>query len=252
MRASAEKFVEGVFFGTGSFRTLFTDDHAWVNGILAPIYGVSGAAGKDLTLLPVDGTQRSGILTNAGLMAALAHSNSDAPVQRGVFLLERILCSAPPPPPPNVPPAPAVVPGDAKTMRQRLEQTHEQGVCGGCHKRIDPLGFAFGHYDAIGAWRTTDNGQPVDATGTFHETGDLSGSFDGAVELSRKIAESSMAQSCFASQWTRYALGIDLVGVDPAKLRPLIDAFVAARLDMRELVLSFVKSEAFRTREVNP
>jgi hypothetical protein len=252
MRASADKFVENVFFGTGSFRTLLTDDHAWVNATLAPIYGVPAPAGTDLTLVPVDATQRAGVLTSAGVMAALAHANTDAPVQRGVFLLDRVLCRPPPPPPMNVPPAPAFVPGDAKTNRERLEQQHEQGVCGGCHKTIDPLGFAFGHYDAIGAWRTTDNGQPVDATGTFNGPGDLTGSFDGAVELSRKLVDSSLVHSCLASQWMRYALGVDLAAVPPEKVQPILDAFVSSNLDMRELLVGLVKSDAFRTREVTP
>jgi hypothetical protein len=172
-------------------------------------------------------------------------------VLRGVFVLDRLLCSAPPPPPPNVPPAPPEVVGDTKTQRQRFEQLHENGVCATCHKTIDPLGFAFGHYDAIGRWRTTDNGQPVDATGTFADMGELQGSFNGAVELAKKLADSKVVQTCFASQWSRYALGVDAAGIDAAKMQPVVDAFVGSNFDMRELVVALVKSDAFRMREVS-
>jgi hypothetical protein len=95
MRDSADKFIETVFFEQGSFKTLLTDNHAWVNDTLSTIYGVPAPGSNELKLVQVDATQRAGIMTNAGLMAAFAHTSTDAPVLRGVFVLDRLLCSAP-------------------------------------------------------------------------------------------------------------------------------------------------------------
>lgn len=247
MQSSAEKFVEGVFFGDGMLNTLLTDHNAWVNDDLAPIYGVP-SPGPNLTLVSVDAAQRSGILTNAGLMAGFAHQTSDSPVLRGVFVLDRIMCMPSPPPPPNVPPPPAPDAANPHTTRDRFAQLHEQGTCASCHHTIDGVGFGFEHYDAIGKWRTTDMGFPVDSSGWLSGSGDLQGNFDGAVELGQKLAASSQVQTCVASQWTRYALGVDSTGIDAATVAPIATAFASSGGNMRELVVAVTNSDAFRTR----
>jgi hypothetical protein len=252
LQKAADKYVDGVFFGDGTLTALLTDAHAWVDASTASIYGVP-SPGPDLVRVSVDPTQRSGILTNAGLLAGFAHETADAPVLRGVFVLDRLLCAAPPPPPANVnTTVPAPNTADPQTTRDRFAKQHEQGTCAGCHHTIDGVGFGFEHYDAIGQWRTTDMGLPVDASGWLPPGGDLPATFSGAVELGKILAASHTVQSCVASQWMRYALGVDKTGIDPTHLKPVVDAFVASGLDLRELVVALVKSDAFRTRVVAP
>lgn len=249
MRQSAERFVDATFFDGGTLNTLLTDPTAWVNDDLAPIYGVAPPGTSDLVKVATPAGQRSGILTAPGLMAGFAHETADAPVLRGVFVLNALACSPPPPPPPNVPPAPPASTTSPHTTRDRFAQQHEQGACAGCHHAIDGFGFGFEHYDAIGKYRNDEFGFPVDATG-WYETGDLKGKYDGAIELGAKLAASKTVQSCVASQWMRYALGVDRNGLDPQALAPVTDAFIGSGLDLRELVVALVKSEAFRTRAV--
>lgn len=252
MRASASRFVESSFFDDGSLTTLLTDSHAWVNDDLAPIYGVAAPGSSDLSLVSVDPSQRSGILTDAGLMAGFAHETADSPVLRGVWVLDRLICNVPPPPTGmvNMTP-PAATTGDPMTTRDLFATQHEQGTCQSCHHTIDGIGFAFEHYDAVGAWRTTDNGLPVDSSGWFADGyQDLDGTFDGAVELGQKLAQSPTVQACVASSWLRYALGVDHTGIDEAGLAPILDDFEKSELDMRELVVALAKSDAFRTRPV--
>lgn len=249
MRQSAEKFVDSTFFGDGTLSALLTDSHAWVNDVLAPVYGVTAPAGGAMSWVALDPTQRSGILTNAGLLAGFAHETADSPVLRGVFVLQRLTCSAPPPPPANLSTTPpAADPGTPQTTRQRFANQHEQGTCAGCHRSIDGIGFAFEHYDALGQWRTTDSGLPVDSTGQFAGSGDLVGTFDGAVELGKKLAASASVRSCVASQWLRYALGIDSTAVAPKALEPMVAALAGSGANMREAVVALVKSDAFRQR----
>jgi hypothetical protein len=169
-----------------------------------------------------------------------------------VFVLDRILCAPTPSPPPGVNTAPPTPQGQAgpQTTRDLFANTHEQGGCAGCHHTIDGIGFAFEHYDAIGAWRTTDNGLPVDSSGWFTSGGnlDVSGTFKDAVELGSMLAKSQSVQACVASYWLRYALGVDHTGVDVAELAPIVQAFRASNLGLLELVVTMVKSDAFRTR----
>ncbi len=215
LQQSAEMYVDSIFFGEGTLSALLTDSHAYVNDALAPIYGVP-SPGPSLTLVPVDPTQRSGILTNAGMLAGFAHQTSDSPVFRGVFVLSRLMCSAPPPPPKGVNTSlPAASSGAPMTTRQEFASQHEQGSCAGCHHTIDGIGFGFEHYDAVGQYRTTDNGLPVDASGWFTDgaAGDLTGTFDGAVDLGKKLSVSKTVQACVATEWLRRALGVDTTGI---------------------------------------
>jgi hypothetical protein len=254
MRASADAYVDWVFFGDGSFTTLLTDTHAFVNDDLASIYGVAAPGGADMKLVSVDPTQRSGVLTNAGLMAGFAHATADSPVLRGVWVLDRLMCSAPPPPPKDVNVTPPVDNGgQPMTTRDRFAKQHEQGVCAGCHHTIDGIGFGFENFDAVGAFRTTEGSLPVDSSGWFPDgNGDLKGTFSGAVDLAHKLAGSQKVHTCVVSNWMRYALGVDQKGIDESEITPIVDAFEKSQLNMRELVVALTRSDAFRTRPVAP
>src|SRR5205085_4763163 len=94
--------------------------------------------------------ERAGILTHAGFLASKAHEKFDAPILRGVFVLDKFLCAPPPPPPPDVADIPESTGGTPKTTRQRIEQSHAQGGCKNCHDTIHGVGFLFNNYDAVG------------------------------------------------------------------------------------------------------
>jgi hypothetical protein len=206
-----------------------------------------------MALVDVGADRRAGILTQAGVLAALAKPQFDSPVFRGLFVLQYLMCEQMPPPPPDVPPLADPKAGDPpRTTRQRQEQSHSPPTCAACHKRIDGIGFGFEHYDAVGHWRTQDNGVPVDATGEFVGTLDMDGKFDGAVDMARKLAGSAQVRACAATQWFRYAFGRIETPDDACALAPLVDAFEASRGDMKALVVSIATSDAFRFRQVTP
>ncbi len=251
LNEATERYVDRIFWDEGqTLKSLFTDNHAYVNSTLAPLYG-SVATGTDLVWTALDPLQRSGVLTQAGLMAGLAHERNDAPVLRGVFVLDRLLCQQPPPPPLSVNTSlPPLTAAGNQTTRQQLEASHNTPTCAACHKAIDGIGFGFGNYDALGQWRTQQFAQNVDATGEFVNTVDIDGSFDGAVAMGAKLAESRQVRSCIASQWLGYALAVRRGNLDSCMTGPLVKALDASNGDLRELVVALVKSTAFRYRPV--
>lgn len=251
LRSAAATYVDYLLWQRGDFQSFFLDDHAFVNDDLAPLYGVPAPGSSKLTLVATDRTERAGILTLAGLLAGFAHETSDAPVLRGVFVLDRLLCDAPPPPPKGIPPLAADVPGaPAMTTRQKVEITHVTPACMGCHEAIDGIGFGFEHYDAIGRYRTLENGLPVDAKSELKNTLDADGPFDGAVELAQKLARSKQAQACVARQLYRYSLGLSKQQVNACTLASTVQRFASSGLDFRELLVGYVTSDAFRRRPI--
>jgi hypothetical protein len=249
-RTGAARFVERVFWEMdGSLEALLTDTGSFVDEHSAPLYGITDAV-SGMTLMETNAQQRSGILTQAGLLAAFAHETADSPILRGVFVMDRLLCSAPPPPPPGV--TGSIVEtsenaGMALTTRDRVAMTHEQGECASCHHAIDGFGFGFSHYDAIGRWRETENGVAVNAQGWIDNTRDANGAFDGVVELGQRLAKSAQVSDCASSQFYRYALGLGAAHVNSCNLEPIAKAFADSGGSLKELMITIATSDAFRT-----
>ncbi|MDC0670157.1 DUF1592 domain-containing protein [Nannocystis radixulma] len=254
MRAELDHFVEATLFeGPGTFASLLTATETEVDATLAALYGVDPPPPGEWAPVSLDPAQRSGILTRAGFLARTAHAVHPSPVKRGVFVLARLLCVPPAPPPANVNtnPPDEGEPGQPKTNRERYAKHTAQADCASCHTTIDGVGFGFEHYDALGRWRDLDNGEPVDASGELIGT-DIDGTFDGAIELSEKLATSTQAHDCVVSQVYRYALGRGTGAADLCSLDDLRAQFAEASGDMRALLLAVVASDAFRTRREAP
>jgi hypothetical protein len=254
LRVGTERFVERVFWDMdGSLAALLTDTGTFVDANTAPLYGISDEDTRldGMTLMDTDSAQRSGILTQAGLLAAFAHETADSPVLRGVFVMDRLLCTTPPPPPPGVTGSLLENPetdGVALTTRDRVALSHESGTCASCHHTIDGFGFGFSHYDAIGRWRDTDNGIAVNAQGWIDGTRDANGSFDGVVELGQRLANSTQVSDCVTSQFYRYSLGLGAAEVARCDVAPIARAFADGGGSMKELMITIATSEAFRNR----
>jgi hypothetical protein len=251
LKRATALYVERMIWDEGhTLRNLLTDQHAYVNAEIASIYDVAPPAGSELTLVELDPTQRSGILTQAGLMAGFAHERADAPVLRGIFVLDRLLCRPPAAPPRGVNLVlPELTANARMTTRQQLEESHKSPTCAACHASIDGLGFAFGAFDAIGKHRTTEFGLPVDDSGELVGT-DVDGPFQGAVELGQRLAQSEQVQQCVANQMLRYALAATRMSVSPCMVDGIAKKFAATGGDLRELLVAVVTSDAFRYRQV--
>lgn len=231
-------FIQQVLFGgDASFRTLMTGTAATVPANLTPIYGSSS----------LDPTQRAGLMTRAGFLTLTGSPTGSHPVKRGRKVYERFLCGVLPPPPNNVPPpSPASAGG---TTRQRFAEHAANPCAAGCHALMDPYGYPFEHYDGIGRYRTTDNDLPVDSTADVKVDG-VSHPVADAVELSRVLADSPTAQSCFAAQWARFALARDPVEADRFSLQTAQTAFAGADFKVPPLLVSVATSRSFLFRSL--
>ena len=241
-------FDQVLWSGTGSLRELFTTNLAFVDPSLAQIYGVD-STGSGFVPQALDARIRPGVLTRAGFLAVHSSTDSSGPIERGVFVLQSLMCAPPVGPPAGVPPAPAASDPSAQNMttRQRFEEHVSSPVCASCHARIDGIGFGFEEFDGVGAYRDSENGQPIDSSGTVLGTGDpqLDGDFHGAAELTTKLAASSLLAKCYARQVYRYALGeVEPPGVDLGAL----EGTSSPDAQMTDVLLAFVRSPAFTTR----
>jgi hypothetical protein len=213
LSASMNTELEGLFddvlwHGTGSLRELFTSSSSHVDSALGALYDVD-VPGPGFSPVQLDTQQRPGVLTRAAVLAAHSDFDSSGPIGRGVFVLQSLLCSTLPPRPPNIPaPVAASDPSvQAATTRQRFDRHVSEPFCASCHTQIDGVGFGFEGFDGIGAFRTEENGQPVDSRGTLIGTGEIDGDFDGVGELTARLSSSRVLAQCFARQAYRYAMG---------------------------------------------
>jgi len=146
---------------------LWTADYTYVNERLARHYGLSGVSGKEFRRLTWPDATRAGLLGQAGPLTALSRPTRTSPTARGLFVMTRILGMEAPAPPANVPPLVEDAGNRAGTMRDRMMAHKVNPSCASCHAAFDPLGLALENFDAIGRWRTTDGGSPIDASGAF-------------------------------------------------------------------------------------
>ena len=228
----------------GTAADLLTAPVAFMTPELAPMYGVPPTAAGAFTLVNLDPTRRAGLLTHAGILASLAKANQTDPVHRGKFVRERLLCQTVPPPPvnANITP-PEVKPGS--TTRDRFSQHRADPACAGCHTLMDPIGLGFEHYDALGQWRDQDQGLPIDATGDVTSS-DVSGPFNGAVELTQRLAQSQAVKDCLVQTWFRFAHGRSVTPADEGNLAVLRAKFANGAYKVSELMVAVTETKAFR------
>lgn len=248
MQEEAVRFLDAVFANDGGITDLLTSTKAYVNADLAKIYGLEGSFGEEFQEVELDPTVRAGLLTRAGFLARNATLTEPDPIHRGVFINIGILCrqiTAPPNIPDDLMP-------QGNTNRERINSITGEGTCGeGCHHQvINPLGFAFENYDAIGAYRTTDNGFPVDAADSYTFANGREIKFQNAVDLSKQLAEAPEVHACYSQQLLEFVLGRDLQQADRVVVREMATQSLRERLSIKELVLSLVTSNTFRMRSI--
>jgi hypothetical protein len=146
---------------------IWTADYTYVNERLARHYGMAGISGKEFRRVTWPNVTRGGLLGQAGPLTALSASGRTSPTKRGLYVLTRFLGTDAPNPPANVPPLPEQPRVSEGTLRARVTAHRTSPACASCHNMFDPLGFALENFDGTGAWRLTDNGLPIDASGAF-------------------------------------------------------------------------------------
>jgi len=245
-----EAFVHEVMIeGDGSWRTLMTAPWSMMNAELAEYYGVEGPTGEAMERVELDGRYHSGMLTHGSVLAPRSRYYETSPIHRGMFVRGTLLCGVVP----DVPEGLEVTPPDpdpTKTTRERLAEHRADPVCASCHEQIDPLGFAFEHFDGAGRFRADENGLDIDASGALVET-DIDGRFESAVDMAEQMLESGMAQACFTRHWFRFAHARGDESHDACSMATALDRFRGSGFDVRELIVGMTLTDAFLYRAVD-
>jgi len=253
MAAETGAFFQDFVAGTLTGDQLLTADYTYVNDRLASHYGLPAVNSTNLVKVSLAGNaQRGGILGQASLLTVTSHPSRTSPVVRGKYVLSQLLCDDIPPPPPNVDVGALDSAGATGTLRQRLEAHRSNSSCAACHGLMDPIGFGLENYDAIGAYRTMDGTDAIDASGTLPG----GGTFSGRQELAQLIAASPAYASCFATKLYSYALGrlpeMTDNHLDPWTVYQLAQGYRQNGMRFPDLVSNLVSSRTFLERRGEP
>ena len=246
MRRETELFLREFLREELPIQEMLTAKFTFVNDRLATHYGYE-AQGPDMVKIAVPDERRGGLLKQAGILTVTSYPTRTTPVKRGKWVLTQLLCDPPDPPPPGVEGL-KIEETPTGTIRERLAAHSQYEPCKSCHKVIDPAGFALEHYDGIGAWRTEENGFPVDATGEL-PTGEK---FDGAEEMAQLLSKDPRFSRCLTKQLMTYALGRGVEDADAPFLEQIEKGLPERGNTLRGLITLIATSEPFRMRRGEP
>ncbi len=241
LRHESELLFEHVLRENRPLLELLEADYTFANARVAAHYGLPGVEGEEFRRVSLVGTPRRGLLSHASVLTFTSHPNRTSPVKRGKFVLEKILGTPPPPAPRDVPPLPEDTPEvRGLTMRQRLQTHRSNAACASCHAFMDPVGFAFEHYDPVGR-RVGEEG---DASGRL-VTGEP---FKDAEELLRILVRDraeDVARS-LAEHLLTYALGRGVEYTDKLAVRQIVERARKEGWRFHELILAVCESVPFQ------
>jgi hypothetical protein len=244
LRTSLDLFLDDVVWSERSdFRDLLLSEDVFLNGRLAKIYGVDLPPDAPFQKVRLDPTERAGVLTHPYLMASFAHVDTSSPIHRGVLLVRSVLGRTLQPPPAAFAPIPANLHPDM-TTRQRVVLQTQPPACSSCHGMINPLGFALENFDAIGRYRTWENGKPIDASGGYAPPEGTPARFVGARPLARYLAGSEEVHAAFVRQLFQYMIKQPVRAFGPKALTNLTQAFVANDFNTRKELVEIMAASA--------
>jgi hypothetical protein len=239
-------FFESIVREDRSVLDLLNADYTFLNERLARHYEIPNIFGSHFRRVTLPDENRRGLLSQGSVLTVTSYPNRTSPVLRGKWVLDNMLGTPPPPPPPNVPALrDQDGEGAALTMRQQMERHRSNPVCAGCHSRMDPLGFALENFDAIGRWRATEVGIPIDASGVLPDGAEFYGPAGlRAVLLDKR----EQVVTTLLEKLLTYALGRGLEHYDAPSVRSILREAAPADYRWSALVLGVVKSTPFQMR----
>jgi hypothetical protein len=246
-RRETELHFETVWHEDRSVLDLLRADYTFLNERLAKHYGIPNVYGSQfrrVTLGP--DSERGGLLRQGSVLTVTSYATRTSPTIRGKWILENILGTPPPPPPGNVPALKDKTISESLSVRERLAEHRANAACAGCHSVIDPPGFALENFDAIGRWRTMDDGIPVDASG---------GLPDGCNFIGVSALEKGLLQrpesfvGALTEKLLTFALGRGLELSDGPAVRKIVREAKADNYCLSDIVLGIARSAPFQMRK---
>ena len=252
MRKETELFFGSIVHEDRSVIDLLDAKYTYLNERLAKHYGIPGVYGSDFRRVDLtpDFDVRRGLLGQASIETISSYPQRTTPTVRGKTIMHIFLGVDPPDPPPNVPQlkdqGTAVHGGAKPTMRQQMEMHRSHEPCATCHKIMDPIGFSMENFDAVGHWRTTDNGSPIDADGTLVDGSKLDGvkgMRDALMKYSPEFVR-VITEKLFI-----YAMGRGTEYYDMPLIRSIVHQAEPKNYRFSSLILGIVKSEPFQMNQ---
>ena len=242
MQHETELFFEDIVHQDKSILDFLDSKTTFVNQKLAEFYGIPGVKGTEFRKVSLEGTHRQGVLTEASILTVSSYATRTSPVIRGKWVLENFLNATIPPPPPNVPRLDEEKVGLDSSIRQQMEAHRANPMCASCHSKMDPIGFSFENFSAIGQWRDKDGKWPIDASGKL-PTGET---FNGAIELETiYLKDPQIFIECVTDKLMTYALGRGLERYDRPTVKQIVKRISADDYRFSDLVLEIVNSLPF-------
>src|SRR5439155_15776271 len=246
MHDEAVLLFEEIVRDDKSILDLLGANYTYVNERLAKHYGIDGVKGPELRRVELSDPRRGGVLTMGAVLTVTSNPTRTAAVKRGKWVLETILGTPPPPPLPDAGELKDESDEDRKlSLRQRLEKHRADPSCANCHKRMDPIGFAFENYDAIGAWRDRDGVHAIDPAAALPD----GSSFKGPVELKAlMLARKDDFVRCLTEKMATFALGRGVEYYDASTVRGIRQALADNHYRISTLVMEIARSSPFQYR----
>jgi cytochrome c5 len=241
-----ELFVGSIIGEDRSVLDLLTADYTFVNERLARHYGIPNVYGPHFRRVTLEDDARRGLLGKGGVLLVSSHADRTSPVVRGKWILDNLLGMPPPPAPADVPPFPEEAPGGGpQTVRARMEHHRASPACAGCHSLMDPLGLALENFDAVGSWRSAEEGTPIDASGRLWDGTRI----DGVVSLRDALLERpELLVITITEKLLTYALGRSLRHEDMPAVRTIVRAARRDGYRFSSLVEGIAASVPFQMR----
>jgi mono/diheme cytochrome c family protein len=245
MEEETRLFFQSIIREDRNVMELLTANYTFVNERLARHYGIPNIYGDQFRRVAVDSPERRGLLGQASILTVTSYPNRTSPVQRGKWVLTNLLGIPPTPPPPNVPQLKEAGDGVPLSLRARMEQHRSDAVCAGCHKVMDPIGFALENFDAVGHWRAAEDGAAIDASGTLYNGTKINGPADLEKMLS---GHPEVFVGVMTEKLLTYALGRGVQYYDMPAVRGIVTGAQAHDFRFSALVAGIVESTPFEMK----
>jgi hypothetical protein len=246
MRQETELFVESIVREDRNVLNFIKSDYTFLNERLAKHYGIPNVYGSHFRRVALDeGSRRGGLLRQGSILTVTSYATRTSPVIRGQWVLKNLIGEPPPSPPANVPALKDNTVSSTLSVRKRLEQHRANPVCASCHQSMDPVGFALENFDAVGRWRESEDGQPVDASGGFIDGCE----FVGTSGLERALLNRpELFVRTLTEKLMTFALGRGVEYYDTPAVRKIVHRAVKNDFRFSQIVIGIVQSTPFRMR----
>jgi hypothetical protein len=247
MKEETSLFFDSIVREDRSVMDLLNADYTFVDERLARHYGIPNVYGSGFRRVTVGNEARRGLLGQASVLTVTSYPNRTSPVERGKWILTNLLGVPPQPPPPNVPALQETsTDGKVLSLRERMERHRANPVCAGCHKVMDPIGFALENFDGVGRWRNTEEGAAIDTSGTLFNGANV----DGIIGLRQNlVAQPEIFVGVMTEKMLTYALGRGLEYYDMPAVRRIVRDGRSNDFRFSSIVLGIVRSTPFQMKE---